>query len=223
MRLYALQPGIDICFFFLPQAICRDHWAIHLSTLKVPPPPEPYTYAAGDHLEGVSEDEVREAAPAKLKSRSRSKTKSGRNPVARERNDLESEESDGSNGDDQTDGDDDQSRHTSGSELESEEDPAMAALLEEAEKHREDESDGEDEGVPPPLPDHNRVRKAEGNRRGDDSPLSTVGVLVSACWTLRVPIIYMDFITCVFSPHFHGRSGRVPRPKGTRIHAALTD
>lgn len=95
---------------------------------------------------------------------------------------------------------------TSGSERESDDaselggggaeadDPDIAELLrinsESSSSGDEDYED--DEGKEPAKPPIKRDRHVKCER-----PISTVVVLVLACWTMRVPVVYADFARCV--------------------------
>ena len=114
----------------------------------------------------------------------------------RDREELESEESDDDSEEDDNDARDPsvgaQSRPTSTPGKGREEDPGYAALLEEAEESLEEDSgDGEESSKKPPLP---ASKSSERNRRNSNSPLATICILVCSCWTLRLPVIYMDFV-----------------------------
>lgn len=59
--------------------------------------------------------------------------------------------------------------------------------------HENSESDSEDELADPQTQQRAAVKKVQ-KRRGDDAPVGTLAVLVFACWTLRIPVIYKDII-----------------------------
>lgn len=72
-------------------------------------------------------------------------------------------------------------------------DSELEALLREDSEISSSSSEGEQH-----LP-ASKVRK-KGKRKGhstDESPVSTIGVLVVACWTLRIPIMLRDLTRCV--------------------------
>ena len=67
-----------------------------------------------------------------------------------------------------------------------------ALLREDSEISSSASSDGEH-----PLSVHKK-----GKRKGhstDESPISTIAVLVVACWTLRIPVMLRDFTRCVLA------------------------
>ena len=62
-------------------------------------------------------------------------------------------------------------------------------------REAEEEDETEDENGELPLPTSDGQPRKSGRRwKADDSPLATVSMLVLACWTMRVPVIYMDFV-----------------------------
>lgn len=86
---------------------------------------------------------------------------------------------------------------------EPEPDPGMQTLLDlMVEDDEDEEEDGNDtrEGRSREL-DKGRNglglrsrKKGKPSWRRDDTPAGTIAVLVYACWTMRVPVIYQDFI-----------------------------
>ena len=92
-----------------------------------------------------------------------------------------------------TDGSGDEGEEsTSSSSSEEEDDLDMDELLRE---NSEAPSSSEDENG-----DESRPRAARDRRRKDkttfrpyDSPAANIAVLMLACWTLRLPVMYMDF------------------------------
>ena len=78
----------------------------------------------------------------------------------------------------------------------------MRDLMREAEE--EESSEEEDEGKPAepkdldskPQPSR-RAKKTRSSYSVYDSPVNTVAVLMLGCWTLRIPVTYMDFKRCV--------------------------
>jgi RNA polymerase I-specific transcription initiation factor RRN7 len=137
------------------QIICRDLWALHLSLLPSPPPPEPLLHkqATYGHPSDKSADDkkavgIREISPGLSKA-----------------NTSESNDS----------------------EEDSEMDELLFLFSESS--LSEDDRDDDDDGRQPRA-------KLEG--RGQtfvrNGPASNVALLTVACWTLRLPIIYMDLI-----------------------------
>ena len=56
------------------KVICRDLWAMHLDTLKDPPPPEPLNEANMDKSDNEASDDEDEYSKPKSSSRLRSRT-----------------------------------------------------------------------------------------------------------------------------------------------------
>ncbi len=83
------------------------------------------------------------------------------------------------------------SSHATGGE--EEEDEAMAELL--RQNSETDSSDDEDRRKPVAGMATASNRKKRWIK--DDTPIVNIAILVTACWHLRVPIIYMDFIKSV--------------------------
>jgi RNA polymerase I-specific transcription initiation factor RRN7 len=81
-------------------------------------------------------------------------------------------------------------------------DPELAALLR---LNSESESSSDSDTTPDTGTKAHIAGKAKERRRRGvylyDGPASTVAVLVVACWTMRLPILYMDFIKWVFFGH----------------------
>ena len=135
--------------------ICRDLWALHLSLLPSPPPPEPLLHeqATQGHISdedaGAVEKQKEKASP--------------------ERSGASTPEDDKSDDD-------------------SEIDELLRALSESSSS--EDDKDGDIE-QPRPKPEGSGRKLKPFGRHG---PANNVALLMVACWTLRLPIMYMDFI-----------------------------
>jgi RNA polymerase I-specific transcription initiation factor RRN7 len=91
------------------------------------------------------------------------------------------------------DGDSDDASSSSTDE-ESERDPEMEALL----REMSEPSSSEHEDQPPPTSFPVRKAKKRRERGTYDLPANNIAVLVLGCWTLRIPVLYMDFIRFVF-------------------------
>lgn len=94
----------------------------------------------------------------------------------------------------QNDSDKDDKNDTSSSDSSSEEDPEMVLLMEEnsGSSSSDDDLDGDAKNLlPKESVSKNKIR------RQYDTPASNVAVLMVACWTLRLPVLYMDFIRLV--------------------------
>jgi RNA polymerase I-specific transcription initiation factor RRN7 len=154
--------------------VCRDIWALHLSLIPKPPPAEPYLHA--QEAEGGSRRE-------------------------------ENDENSGSQNDARDGKEAGNASSSSSDETEPREDdvdPELAALLR---MNSESESSSDSDATPDIKTHTARKEKEGGHRRGrgvyaHDGPASMVAVLVVACWTMRLPMLYMDFIRWVFCGHF---------------------
>ena len=79
-----------------------------------------------------------------------------------------------------------------GCNSEEEYDSELEALL--RENSNVSSSDSEDEGPRDSNEDGESKGKARRKGRGVyESPASTIAVLIVACWTLRIPVMYRDF------------------------------
>ena len=67
----------------------------------------------------------------------------------------------------------------------------MALLMEE--NSESSSSDDEVEDNDHPAPPKKGVSKNKRYRRYD-APASNIAVLMVACWTFRLPVLYMDFV-----------------------------
>ena len=156
------------------QTVCRDLWALHLSLLPDPPPAEPYLHAQENvgTDRGDAED-AGEQPPSSLPSEGFSSR-------------LDSDQEAGSG--DESGRNEEEGKQSLNNDEEEEEDSELEALMREnsdlSSSSDEDETQGE------PLP------KKQGKRKGksvEESPVSTIAVLVLGCWTLRIPVMYRDF------------------------------
>ncbi|KAH8999102.1 hypothetical protein EDB92DRAFT_2005820 [Lactarius akahatsu] len=154
------------------EIICRDLWALHLSLLPSPPPPEPLLHKQATR--GRPSDGGSKSVDSKKNKKS--------SPTADDKNAAGMEKiSPG------------QSNANTASESDSDEDSDMDELLFLFSESSLSEDDGGDDDSRQPLP------KPEGSGQKFDTfarngPASNVALLVVACWTLRLPIIYMDMI-----------------------------
>lgn len=137
------------------QIICRDLWALHLSSSPSPPPPEPLLHQqatrghSGDHVSEEIDTHVEKASPEP----------SGANTPERDNyeNDAEIDE-------------------------------LLRALSESSSS--EDEKD-DDEGEARPKPEGGGRKLKLFGRSG---PATNIALLMVGCWTLRLPIMYLDLI-----------------------------
>ncbi|KAL5508308.1 hypothetical protein ACEPAH_5927 [Sanghuangporus vaninii] len=172
-ELWKLPPDFEI--------VCRDTWALHLSLLSSPPPPEPLLHAQ-QHGDG---DVQKPDFVQKAKSSLRKETKEDRN-IDEAENVSESSDTDSSSAPD--DGGSDEGS------------PRMDDLMREASEVETSESDEEDRGR---GPSHVQAKGISQRRTGmrwrgdDDSPAATICILVHSCWLMRIPVIYKDFISLI--------------------------
>ncbi|KAH7921820.1 hypothetical protein BV22DRAFT_1106975 [Leucogyrophana mollusca] len=170
------QVATLIALWSLPpefETVCRDIWTLHLNLLPNPPPAEPY-----HHLQ---EQKGTKTDPAARTSTRRADSASG-SSKSRERTDKS-----GDSGSDSSSSSEDESGE--------EDDPELVELLRE---NSEISSSSDDESSK-----HHQPNATSRGQRGlvgkYDRPASNIAVLVVACWTMRVPIIYMDFIRVIES------------------------
>lgn len=159
---------LSVWYIYLSsQTICRDLWAFHLNLIPSPPPAEPFHY--------TREQEGYQHEPEEIGKRDRSQS--------RPENEGDAHSPDCAVP--APDGD------TSSSEDELLA-PEIAVLLEEnSEVSSSDEgSSGDEHRARDDMytsPKNLFVSRA-------DRPENTIAVLVLACWTIRLPVVYMDFI-----------------------------
>ncbi|KAL5488108.1 hypothetical protein ACEPAI_6216 [Sanghuangporus weigelae] len=161
------------------EIVCRDTWALHLSLLPSPPPPEPFI-----HAQQHDDDDVQKLDFAqKAKSSPRKETREDRN-IDEAENVSESSDTDSSSAPDDEGSD--------------EESPRMDDLMKEASEAETSESDEEDRGRGLSQVKRTSQRRTGMRWRGDDdSPAATICVLVHSCWLMRIPVIYKDFISLI--------------------------
>ena len=148
------------------QIICRDLWALHLSLLPSPPPPEPLL-----HKQAIDGHH-----PSDGVSRSADSKKSKLSPSADDKKEFGMGEiSPGQC-----------NANTDDSEEDSETDELLLLLSESSSS--EDDRDDDDSRQP-----HAKL-EGRGQTFVQNGPASNVALLMVACWTLRLPIIYMDLI-----------------------------
>lgn len=153
------------------EIICRDLWALHLSLLPSPPPPEPLLHkqaTCGHPSDGRSKS----ADPKKSKSNTTVGDKKAVEILPGQSN-ANTSESDDSEEDSETD--------------------ELLFLFSET-SLSEDDKDDDDSRQPRPKPKSGGQKVDTFVRNG---PASNVALLMVACWTLRLPIIYMDLIRLI--------------------------
>lgn len=156
------------------KVMCRDIWALHLSLLPNPPPAEPYLYA----LEQAGQKQS-DASPAKHKQDETDKNDASDNGDSS--SDRDSPEKSNCSSSPPSDGDED-------SELE-------RLLRENSEAPSSSEDEEQSRPRKPILKD--KEPKSKDLHRDYDSPAGNISVLMLACWTLRLPVMYMDFVRFV--------------------------
>jgi RNA polymerase I-specific transcription initiation factor RRN7 len=149
------------------QILCRDIWALHLSLLPEPPPEFDSHEPGDDSAEGDGGHKVKEAKQTPID----------------EHSDV---------------GGNKEADATAGSSSEGDEDPELAELMRENSELSSSSSD-EGEGDPATRAALSTVRKASSARvtMRYQKPSSAIAVLMLACWMMRVPVLYRDFIRWV--------------------------
>ncbi|CAL1700735.1 unnamed protein product [Somion occarium] len=184
------------------EVICRDVWALHLKLLRNPPPAEPYLYRQEQQDGG-------ESSTAKASSQDQELGAQPQNLVPQEDEDDEQEE-DGDRSEDEdirsssSKASSSRSSSSPSEDEDEEKDPELAELLREASEAPSSPSEDEDDELyasqrPPEDWDayKKRKRRHRKSNNGYDSPAGNLAVLVVACWTLRLPITYMDFVRVI--------------------------
>ncbi|KAK1236484.1 hypothetical protein PQX77_000261 [Marasmius sp. AFHP31] len=145
------------------EVVCRDVWALHLSLLPDPPPAEPYHHARQQQEPNQSNE-----------------PSSARGDGSASATQDAPHDSSSDNGNDEGPHDPDQSDT---------EDPELAEILRqnsESESDSDDEADDEEVDKPETIPRRRR------NHSAYEAPANNLAVLMIACWTLRIPLLYRD-------------------------------
>ena len=174
-----------IYLLVLLQVICRDLWALNLALLPDPPPAEPYHHAQ-ESLSGRA-DVVKSQ---KIKEESQDDQYAS---------DLGDDGSGGS-GEDEANGSQDEhmeNRKEKGylspdEDQDEDEDPELEALMRENSDVSE-LSDDNEEGEKLLVPNTAKKKKLNNGKSPYESLASTIAVLMLACWTMRIPVMYQDF------------------------------
>lgn len=169
------------------QVICRDVWALHLDTLPSPPPPEPILHAE-DLAGGPSQSRARDSARADEEEDKEESDKedSGEEDELKASSAKSSSDSDSSS-------DDEDARKKSAPPI-AELDAALAEL---SERSSSSGSGDEDAGPSTAPPAHAKKRTRHADLAAREGPLSTLVVLLLACWFLRLPVMYQDIVRLV--------------------------
>ncbi|KAI0307155.1 hypothetical protein B0F90DRAFT_1807830 [Multifurca ochricompacta] len=173
IRLWGLPTEFEI--------ICRDLWALHLCLLPSPPPPEPVLH--NQATQGDAGDNGPTLGDSKRLSRGFTTTE-GDKAIGAQGRKASLWQSGGSSS---------ESESNSKSEDDSEMDELLG-ILSQSSSSEDDEDD--DTGQPRPKPEGS---ERKSNMFGKWGPASNIAVLVVACWTLRLPIIYLDLIRLIES------------------------
>ncbi|KAI0375615.1 hypothetical protein BV20DRAFT_933153 [Pilatotrama ljubarskyi] len=157
------------------ELVCRDIWALNLSLLPNPPSPEPLL-----HLH----DTLGEDQPSKA------------NLTARPSPDPDEQDDDetlaGENADESSSSSSSSESDSDGSDTHSELDELMR-------ENSETPSSEEDELESTPRPQATARVSERRNFGHYDAPATTISCLVLACWTLRIPVMYTDFVSVIES------------------------
>ena len=161
--------------------ICRDIWALHLSLLRDPPPAEPYF-----HTQGQGESKGNDSGSGSGNGSEKQKGKA----VATPESDTEPDPKD----DSEKDSSSSSSSSSSSEDGDDDGDPELASLLREnSEMSSSSDEEGEEDG--PSAPAAKRREKRQGSDTYEGMS-STVAVLMLGCWTMRIPVLYLDFARC---------------------------
>jgi len=137
------------------QIICRDLWALHLSLLPSPPPPEPLLH------QQATQGHVGEHASEEIDPQGEKASPDLSEPSSPQGDDIE----------DNTDIDE--------------------LLLELSESSSSEDDKDDDPERPRPKPAASGCKLKLFSRNG---PASNIALLMVACWTLRLPVMYLDLI-----------------------------
>ncbi|GBE79719.1 hypothetical protein SCP_0209200 [Sparassis crispa] len=152
------------------EMVCRDIWTLHLELLPQPPPAEPLEamHGEGDKKQTEQSSQVQ----------------------------VDTQPADISDGEEPEEEAKDSSDESSSSESDEDEDDAELAALMRENSSSSSSSDEDIEKQPKKNVSKKGVQGIRSSRRYD-SPASNISVLVLACWTLRLPVIYMDFVRLI--------------------------
>ncbi|KXN89663.1 RNA polymerase I-specific transcription initiation factor rrn7 [Leucoagaricus sp. SymC.cos] len=170
-KLWNLPPEFEV--------ICRDIWSLHLSLLRDPPPPEPYSYLQDqEHInrKAPQGDLERKISEASTLSPIEEQAPSPSNEDGVDQEDAgETEKSD------------------------SGDDSEMEELLRQNSEISSSSDEG-DQDDPSQMP---RAARIDGRRikttRIIESPASALAVMMVALWQLRIPVMYQDLARVIES------------------------
>ncbi|KAF9464466.1 hypothetical protein BDZ94DRAFT_1161887 [Collybia nuda] len=176
-QLWELPPEFEM--------VCRDLWALYLDLLPDPLPAEPHHFAteknkeAGEDTNGSPEknDPGRASTP-------KSRISSSPKPPAQDEEGEEIVNTDDESGDD----DEDDEEGTEG------EDEELAALLQENSEVSSSSVSSSESGS-----ESETDQKPKKGRYAYETPANTLSVLITAFWTLRIPVLARDLIRLIES------------------------
>ncbi|EKM59233.1 uncharacterized protein PHACADRAFT_87096 [Phanerochaete carnosa HHB-10118-sp] len=177
--LLRLQAAALIRAWKLPpeyEVVCRDVWTLHLSLLPTPPTAEPYFHVQSQNggQSAASGPQTAEEKPVQAKDELDS-------------NDI----------------DDEDAKSTFSLSTEEGDDMDLEDLLRENSVAPSSASEDDDEdGSGPRVQQDQGQRKDKTAFRPFDSPAANIAILMLACWTLRLPVTYMDFKRLIESYDF---------------------
>jgi len=134
--------------------ICRDLWALHLSLLPSPPPPEPLLH------QQATQGHVGEHASEEIDTQRGKASPDLSDPDSPEGDDIE-------------------------------DNAGIEELLRELSESSSSEDNKDDPGQPRAKPETSGRKLKSFSRNG---PASNIALLMVACWTLRLPVMYLDLI-----------------------------
>ncbi|KAL0070682.1 hypothetical protein AAF712_001903 [Marasmius tenuissimus] len=144
------------------EVVSRDVWALHLSLLPDPPPAEPYHHARQQQDPNQS------------------------NEPSSARDDGSASATQNAPHDSSSDNGSDEGPH--GPVQSDPEDPELAEILRQNSESESDSDEGDDEEVNKPE----TMSRRRKNHSVYEGPANNLAVLMIACWTLRIPLLYRD-------------------------------
>ncbi|KZV76097.1 hypothetical protein PENSPDRAFT_570477 [Peniophora sp. CONT] len=176
-EIWELPPEFEI--------ICRDIWALHLDMLPSPPPAEPILHA----------EDLAGGPSRRFQSRAQDPD---HNKDEEENGDSDKEDSDEDQlktGSAQSSSDSDSSSDEGETRKFAPPNPELdAALAELSERSSSSSGSGEEDATTSAVPAVDKKRHRHAGLGAREGPLSTLIVLLLACWVLRLPVMYTDII-----------------------------
>ncbi|KAJ3882909.1 hypothetical protein F5051DRAFT_318721 [Lentinula edodes] len=161
------------------EMVCKDLWALHLSLLQDPPPSEPFFDArpTRSFTPNLAKGKVQ---PDHQPSNIRSKTKSRPHSTeTRPSSPLPS---------------DSPSSSSSGQDEDSEDSEMAELMRENSESEDDDDSELNDADSKGQMRGEAGEKRRKRGHSAHEGPMNNLAVLVVACWTLRIPMMYSDII-----------------------------